>query len=177
MSASPFQPYQPYSPTGRTRGPPRTGRGTSATGYRCGVPSPVFPDSPTVIAAAQAAADRVEQVSDVETDFSVRLVRSFLSLCENPRTRSGMLRMVRASVGSPRAGQAFYRVLNRSVVNPAAKAAGVHASAMKVELVCGQLVGLAMMRYVLNLEPVASAPAEDIVRRFAPAIRATMKAR
>lgn len=140
------------------------------------MPPPVFPDSPTVIAATEAAAARLaEESGDLETDFSVRLLRSFMSLCENPRTRAGMLRMVRASVRSPRAGQAFYRVLNRSVVNPAARATGVHASAMRIELVCGQLVGLAMMRYVLNLEPVASAPAEDIVRRFAPAIRATMK--
>jgi hypothetical protein len=135
---------------------------------------PVFPDSPAVIAAVEIASARATgpagDTGDIETDFSVRLLRSFLGLCENPRTRSGMLRMVRGSVGSARAGQAFYRVLNRSVVNPAAK-----ASALRIELVCGQLVGLAMMRYVLQVEPVASTPAEDIVRRFAPAIRATLK--
>jgi hypothetical protein len=32
-----------------------------------------------------------------------------------------------------------------------------------------------MMRYVLQVEPVASAPTEEIVRQFAPAIRATLK--
>ncbi len=137
---------------------------------------PHFPDSPTVLAASQVARTRVsDDELDVERDFSVRLLRSFLTLCENPRTRQPMMRMVRASVGSARAGQAFYRVLNRSVVNPAAKATGMHASALKIELVCGQLVGLAMMRYVLQVEPVASVPAEDIVRQFAPAIRATLR--
>ncbi|MET3960146.1 hypothetical protein ABIE44_000080 [Marmoricola sp. OAE513] len=137
---------------------------------------PVFPDSPTVIAAAEAAQARTaDEADDIETDFSVRLVRTFLGLCENPRTRSGMLRMVRASVSSARAGQAFYRVLNRSVVNPAARATGVHASALRLELVCGQLVGLAMMRYVLQVEPVASAPVETVVRSLAPAIRATLQ--
>lgn len=136
---------------------------------------PVFPDSPAVVAATETALARSEEdLDDVERDFSVRLLRSFLGLCENPRTRAGMLRMVRASVGSARAGQAFYRVLNRSVVNPAARATGVHASALRFELVGSQLIGLAMMRYVLQVEPVASAPAEDIVRQFAPAIRATL---
>jgi hypothetical protein len=135
---------------------------------------PVFPDSPTVVAATEAALARAELDGDAEADFSVRLLRNFLGLCENPRTRQGMLRMVRGSVGSARAGQAFYRVLNRSVVNPAAKATGFHASALRIELVCGQLVGLAMMRYVLQVEPVASTPAEEIVRQFAPAIRATL---
>jgi hypothetical protein len=144
--------------------------------YRDLVGAPVFPDSPAVVAAHEKARRASEGVGvDRAGDFAERLLRSFLGLCENPRTRQGMLRMVRSSVGSARAGRAFYRVLNRTVVNPAAKATGMHASALRYELVCGQLVGLAMMRYVLQVEPVASAPAEQIVRQFAPAIRATLK--
>jgi hypothetical protein len=140
------------------------------------VSAPLFPDSPTVVAAQEAARTRAEaDLDEAAKDFSVRLLGTFLSLCENPRTRQGMLRMVRSSVGSARAGRAFYRVLNRTVVNPAARATGMHASALRYELVCGQLVGLAMMRYVLQVEPVASAPADEIVRQFAPAIRATLK--
>jgi hypothetical protein len=143
----------------------------------------VFPDAPAVVAAqeaarriaAEVATEVASEVGDSVTDFSDRLLRTFLGLCENPRTRHGMLRMVRASVGSARAGRAFYRVLGRTVVNPVARATGVHASAMRYELVCGQLVGLAMMRYVLHVEPVASAPVEEIVRQFAPAIRATLR--
>lgn len=136
---------------------------------------PVFPDSPTVVAATEAALAQIAIDGDPEADFAVRLLRNFLGLCENPRTRQHMLRMVRASVASARAGQAFYRVLNRSVVNPAARATGIHASALRIELVSSQLIGLAMMRYVLQLEPVASTPAEEIVRQFAPAIRATLQ--
>ena len=137
---------------------------------------PVFPDAPAVVAAREAA--RARAAADPEEavrDFSDRLLRTFLGLCESPRTRHTMLRLVRSSVGSARAGRAFYRVLNRTVVNPAARATGMHASALRYELVCGQLVGLAMMRYVLQVEPVASTPAEEIVRQFAPAIRATLK--
>jgi plasmid stabilization system protein ParE len=140
------------------------------------VSGPVFPDAPSVVAAREAALARAAaDPEEAARDFSDRLLRTFLGLCENPRTRQGMLRMVRSSVGSARAGRAFYRVLNRSVVNPAARATGMHASALRYELVCGQLVGLAMMRYVLQVEPVASTPADEIVRQFAPAIRATLK--
>lgn len=134
---------------------------------------PVYPDCPPVLAATGVAAE--PEGDEITRDFSDRLLRSFLALCENPRTRQGMLRMVQASVGSARAGQRFYRMLNKTVVNPAAKASGMHASALRIELVCGQLVGLAMMRYVLQVEPVASVPSEVIVRQFAPAIRATLK--
>lgn len=136
---------------------------------------PVYPDCPPVVAACHGPA-AMAVTEDVTRDFSDRLLRSYLALCENPRTRQGMLKMVQASVGSARAGQRFYRMLNRTVVNPAARATGMHSSALRIELVCGQLVGLAMMRYVLRVEPVASAPPEEIVRQFAPAIRATLKA-
>jgi hypothetical protein len=147
------------------------------------VSAPLFPDSPIVLAARRAAEARIAATADAAvgvavdtaTDFSERLLRSFLALCENPRTRQGMLRMVRSSVGSARAGRAFYKVLSRTVVNPAARATGVHASALRLELVGGQLVGLAMMRYVLQVEPVASTPVDEIVRQFAPAIRATLR--
>jgi len=139
----------------------------------------VFPDSPTVHAARESARVLVSVTAattvDTAVDFSERLLRTFLGLCESPRTRHGMLRLVRASVGSARAGRAFYRVLNSTVVNPVARATGVHASALRLELVGAQLVGLAMMRYVLRVEPVASASVDEIVRQFAPAIRATLK--
>jgi len=135
---------------------------------------PVYPDCPQALAAVGTAAARAESPEMIR-DFSDRLLRSFLALCENPRTRQGMLTMVQASVGNARMGQRFYRMLNRTVVNPAARATGVHASALRLELVSAQLVGLAMMRYVLRVEPVASVETDEIVRQFAPAIRATLK--
>jgi hypothetical protein len=128
----------------------------------------VFPTTPSALAARQAA--------ELAGDFSERLLGVFLGLCENPRTRQWMLRMVRSSVTSARAGRALYRVLNSTVVNPVARATGVQASALRIELVCGQLVGLAMMRYVLHIEPVASASVEEVVREYSPALRATLRA-
>jgi hypothetical protein len=111
------------------------------------VSSPLFPDSPTVLRAREAAraqlAAAAEASEDTVVDFSQRLLRTFLGLCENPRTRQGMLRMVRSSVGSARAGRAFYRVLNRTVVNPAARATGVQPSAGRLGRVWGQRDGRA----------------------------------
>lgn len=109
-------------------------------------------------------------------DFAVRLLARFLRLCESPRTRATMLRLVRGSVGSARTGRALYRVVNSMVVNPVARATGVQASATKLELVASQLIGLAMLRYVLQVEPVASASVDDLVRQAAPGIRAVLQA-
>jgi hypothetical protein len=141
------------------------------------VNSPAYPDSPIVVGARERVrlAAESKAAGDAATDFSVRLLRTFLGLCENPRTRQRVLKMVRASVGSGGADRALYRMLNRTVVTPTAKAAGIKASALRYELVCGQLVGLAMMRYVLQVEPVASTSTDEIIQVFAPAIRATLK--
>ncbi len=135
----------------------------------------MFPDSPMIVAARERARLGGSSGDDSATDFSVRLLRTFLGLCENPRSRQRMLRLVKSSVGSGGGDRALYRMLNRTVVTPTAKATGIKASALRYELVCGQLVGLAMMRYVLEVEPVASTSTDEIIQVFAPAIRATLK--
>ena len=142
--------------------------------YREGVSPPVFPDSPMAVGARERARLAGASGNDSATDFSVRLLRTFLTLCENPRSRQRMLKMVQSSVGSG-SDRALYRMLNRTVVTPTARATGIQASALRYELVCGQLVGLAMMRYVLEVEPVASTSTDEIIQVFAPAIRSTLK--
>ena len=55
---------------------------------------------------------------DPTEDLAIRLLRRFLLLCEHPRTRQRMLRMVRQSTrlgpGAPR----IYGWINRAVLNP-----------------------------------------------------------
>ena len=87
-----------------------------------------------------------------------------------------MARLVRGSTGNARAGRAVYRMVNRTVVSPVARASGVQASAMKLELVASQLIGLAMLRYVIEVEPMASACADEVISLAAPSIRATLQA-
>lgn len=108
-------------------------------------------------------------------DFAERLLLRFLRLCENPRTRHRTLALVKGSVSGGRRGRRFYALLNRVVVHPFARAAGVRTSALRVELVASQLTGVAMMRYVLEVEPIASAPVEDLAHEMAPSLRAALQ--
>jgi hypothetical protein len=109
-------------------------------------------------------------------DLAITLVRRFLLLCESPRTRATMLRMVRGSTGSGRAGRRFYRVINRAVLIPVMRSRGVQASAMKTELVASQLIGIGVLRYVVKVEPMASASVDEVIELAAPSIRATLRA-
>ena len=55
-------------------------------------------------------------------------------VCESPRTQRRALALVRGSVSNARAGRRFYALVNRVVLNPVARAMGVEASAVRLEL-------------------------------------------
>lgn len=112
---------------------------------------------------------------DPAEDFAQVLVRRFLRLCENPRTRDRMLRMVQGSTGSARAGRRLYAVVNRVVINPTIARTGLPASTTRWELVASQLIGIAVLRYVVRLEPIASASVEEVVTLAAPAVQAVLQ--
>jgi hypothetical protein len=107
----------------------------------------------------------------VSGDFTERLLRRFLLLCESPRTRRRALTLVRGSVSNTRAGRRFYALVNRVVLNPVARSMGIEISAIRVELVGSQLIGLAMIRYVLKVEPIASLDVDELVSLMAPPLR------
>ncbi|HJQ06511.1 MAG TPA: hypothetical protein VJ872_13745 [Nocardioides sp.] len=108
-------------------------------------------------------------------DFAIVLVRRFLRLCEHPRTQARMLRMIRNATRHGDDSPRLYRWINRVVLHPAAPARLRSMSAMKAELVASQLVGLAMVRYVLEVEPLASASVDEVVRLAAPAVAAALQ--
>jgi hypothetical protein len=107
-------------------------------------------------------------------DFTERLLRRFLLVCESPRTQRRALALVRGSVSNARAGRRFYALVNRVVLNPVARAMGVQTSAIRMELVGSQLIGLAMIRYVLKVEPLASLSVDELVPLMAPPLRAAL---
>ena len=118
-----------------------------------------------------AAPSSPEAQIDREADFTERLLRRFLLVCENPRTRRRALALVKGSVSNANAGRRFYALVNRIVLNPVARAMGVETSAIRLELVGSQLIGLAMIRYVLKVEPIASLSVDELVPLIAPPLR------
>ncbi len=107
----------------------------------------------------------------VRADLTERLLRRFLLVCENPRTRRRALALVRGSVSNARAGRRFYAFVNRLVLHPVARSLGVETTAVRLELMGSQLIGLAMTRYVLEVEPIASLDIDELVPLLAPALR------
>ncbi|MET9863372.1 TetR family transcriptional regulator [Streptomyces smyrnaeus] len=108
-----------------------------------------------------AAPDAVGQV----------ITRRFLEVWEDPATREPVLAIVRSAVNNERAAAVFRGLLTRSLLSRvAARIQGPDAE-LRVGLAAAQLVGAALLRHVIRLEPVASEPLEGVIARLAPVVQ------
>ncbi|MGZ5408087.1 MAG: TetR/AcrR family transcriptional regulator [Aeromicrobium sp.] len=106
---------------------------------------------------------------DVE-DLGVRLVTTFLDAWDPHRdVFSALLRSTFGS-GDPASMPAVQMAQNVVVAGLRGKISGPDAD-LRATLAIAQLIGIASIRYVARLEPVASAPAELVARWYGPAIQ------
>ena len=103
-----------------------------------------------------------------------RLVRITLRMLDDPETRDQLAEMVRAGAGASRATASLREFLESAVVDRIVAALGVPDARMRVSLATSYLLGIATTRYVLQIEPIASATEDEIVALVAPAIQAAL---
>lgn len=100
------------------------------------------------------------------------VVRAVLRLWESP-AQPGLVAFIRGTLGSRAKTTLLREMVTRTIISRII--AGLPGSpgdlALRGNLVASQMVGLMMVRYVVRLEPLASAPAEDVVRLVAPAVQ------
>ena len=105
-------------------------------------------------------------------EAGVRLVRLMLSVWDSPAgvAAVAMMRSAMSNEWTARLLREFVvtQILRRAIaeltVDPA-------EAPMRAALVATQVAGLAIVRYVLKVEPVASAPAEDLARAIGPNVQ------
>ncbi|MEU4052948.1 TetR family transcriptional regulator [Streptomyces olivaceus] len=100
-----------------------------------------------------------------------RLTRFILGVWENPATRTPLLAILRSAVNNETAAAVFRRLIADQVLHRVAAQLDPPDAELRVELAAAQLVGCAMLRYVVKVEPLASADAEQIVARLAPVVQ------
>lgn len=100
-----------------------------------------------------------------------RLLRMFLGLWTAPESRDWMLAVLRSAVAHPEAAQLLREFLLTDILTPVAEAVGAPNVRARVILLSSHLVGLAMLRFVIRIEPVASVGEEDLIRALAPTLQ------
>lgn len=91
-----------------------------------------------------------------------RLVRTFLLVWDSTPGQGPMLAMLRSAVSHEDSAAKLRELLLRVLLRPIAHGAGGDDPDRRAALLASQIVGLAMTRYVLKLEPIASASAQEL---------------
>jgi AcrR family transcriptional regulator len=100
-----------------------------------------------------------------------RLVRFALQLWDDPVVLPRLLSVLRSAVTDPEAARLLGQLFTRQGPVQLVHAIDADQPDLRAELVGTQLVGLAVARHVLRLEPLASADHETIVAAVGPTMQ------
>jgi hypothetical protein len=103
-------------------------------------------------------------------DSAERLVRRFFDACESPEKRVRTNRLLRRAAKSSLRGTVRYSVINKMVSNRFSRMMGIDSRAKKMQLITAHLLGLAYIRYVFKLEPIASMDLEELISISVPVV-------
>ncbi|ALO95304.1 TetR-family transcriptional regulator [Streptomyces hygroscopicus subsp. limoneus] len=118
------------------------------------------------------ALDAPEAVAEGPPDaVGERLTRFVFGVWENPTTRTPLLAIVRSAVNNDTAAAVFRRLAATQLLRRIAAQLELPDAELRAELAAAQLVGCAMLRYVIKVEPLASADLERIIARVAPVVQ------
>ena len=106
-----------------------------------------------------------------------RLVRFTLDTLGDQEVREDLMAMIRAGASAAQVTKSLQSYLEVNVVDRIVTAVGVPDARMRVALISSYLVGIAAGRYLMRIEPLASAPEEQVVRMVSPTIQALLDPR
>jgi AcrR family transcriptional regulator len=102
--------------------------------------------------------------------LGARLVGFFLETWDSP-AGSPLLGVIRSVVSSERAAAVLRDFVSREVLGRLAEALELDQPQLRASLAASQLVGLAMLRYVVKLEPLASATPAELAAWLGPTLQ------
>jgi AcrR family transcriptional regulator len=114
-------------------------------------------------------ADAIDAVLAEGTgDLGRRLVTRFLQVWDTPATGEPVISVLRSAASRPEIMREF---LERRIVPRFAGALGGADAELRATAVASQMLGLAFLRYVLRVEPLASATQDEVVALIAPTVQ------
>ncbi|WP_035801031.1 TetR/AcrR family transcriptional regulator [Kitasatospora mediocidica] len=119
-----------------------------------------FPVDPQMVVEQVIAGDRAT--------VGERVAGFVLGLWEQPEVLTRMLALVRVAATTEQVAQLMRGFVQEELVRRVAVELDVERPELRTELMISQIVGLAMARYVIGVEPLASATREELLPLLAP---------
>ena len=98
------------------------------------------------------------------------LVRGYLQVVDSDQSRNAILALVRSAVSQEKAAAMLREFLTAELLSVIAGWTQAPNAPLRAALVAAQLVGIAMLRHVVRVEPVVRASPDEIVALVAPVI-------
>ncbi len=115
-------------------------------------------------------------LTEGQGEVGERFARMFLGLWDDDHMRDALLAVLRSALTQEDAARLVRATFQSRLVRHVAAAIGGDEGELRVELAAAQLIGMALLRHVIRLEPLASASPEDVVRRLTPALNQHLEA-
>jgi AcrR family transcriptional regulator len=121
-----------------------------------------------VMALPPTVAEAIERLADGPTEtVGRRLAEVIVGMLENPRSRAVVLGRIRSASSHPDAAALVRETVTRDLGRLVAAVTDDEPE-IRAVLVGSQVVGLALARHVVHVEPLASMPAADVIDYVAP---------
>ena len=97
-----------------------------------------------------------------------RAAEMLVGILEDPTTQRVIVGLIRAAASEPEAAQLVREILTERILTPLAESVGGDHPELRASLMATQVVGLAMGRHIVKLDPLATASRDQVVRAVAP---------
>ena len=110
-------------------------------------------------------------LADGRRNVGRNLVTLVLRTWDESGSRHPVLTLFRAAMTEPHAAEMMRAFLSTQLLAPLMAELGTDHPDLRTDLAISQLLGLATVRHILELAPLASLPAADVVEIVAPNVQ------
>ncbi|OIN79475.1 TetR/AcrR family transcriptional regulator [Mycobacterium malmoense] len=128
-----------------------------------------WPFEPAEISARIARGDR--------DDIGARLTRVFFEAWERPDSRASLLAILRGAATHNESAALVRQFIQGQLYPQLARLLTGTDTELRIDVAMAQLLGIAYLRHVLQVEPIASAPVDELIARVTPIVTAHLTPR
>jgi AcrR family transcriptional regulator len=103
-------------------------------------------------------------------EFARALVGGYLQLVDSDSSRNAIIALVRSAVSNDKAADMLREFLAAELLPVIAGITGKQDARLRASLIVAHLIGVAMLRHVLRVEPLRQATPAEIVALVAPVV-------
>lgn len=136
--------------------------------YLFGSKAALFRESMKLVLPADLLTTEIAEKGD---DLGCRVVRAYLGIWEQPDTAASMASMVQSATSNSDANDAFRGFLHDYLLTAVSGALGGGDEArLRAMLAATNLVGTAMLRYIMRVPPLSSLGVDEVAGLVGPAV-------